>query len=119
MAAKIIPLNKKKKPLKQLIEEAISSNHNNLSPQVLKCLKHEVEKILTRHYADCDIPEVTIQLPSDLSTDQFMAIHQSINDAFVQHNEMMIERANAIFLDLYHSRLEYCELKYGDPGDGR
>ncbi len=112
MSAKILPFAKDKKSIKDIVNEAVSSNLSHLNPQVLQCLKGEVEKMLEKHFTG-EPPEMTIQLPSDLSNEQFMQIKGNFDKVFQEHNERMIQRANEIFLDLYLSRLEYCQLKYG------
>ena len=112
MSAKILPFAKDKKSIREIVNEAVSNNLSNLNPQVLQCLKSEVEKMLEKHFTG-DPPEMTIQLPSGLNDEQFMQIKSNFDKVFQEHNEHMIQRANEIFLDLYLSRLEYCELKYG------
>ncbi len=112
MSAKILPFSKEKKSIKDIVNEAVSTNLSHLNPKVLQCLKAEVEKMLEKHFSG-DPPEMTIQLPSDLSEEQFIHIKSNFDKVFQEHNERMIQRANEIFLDLYLSRLEYCELKYG------
>lgn len=112
MAAKIIPLEKEKKSIRKLVSDAFETNLSHLNPQVLHCLKKEVEKLLEKHFTG-DPPEMTIKLPPDLTEEQFLQIKTNFNEAFHNHNEQAIQRTNSIFLDLYHSRLEYCELKYG------
>ena len=114
MSAKIIPLEKEKKSIKDLVNDAVETNLSHLSPQVLSCLKTEVETLLEKHFT-AQPPEMTVKLPSDLTTEQFQMIRDNFNVAFNEHNERMIQRSNSIFLDLYLSRLEYCELKYGRP----
>lgn len=112
MSAKVIPLTGKKKELRQIIEEAVESNLSHKNPQVLHCLKEEIEKLLKKHFAQ-DAPEMTLTLPSDLTEDQFQAIRVNFKQVFSEHNKRMIQRSNSIFLDLYLSRLEVCELKHG------
>jgi len=112
MSAKVIPFAKDQKSIKDIVNEAVSANLSHLEPQVLHCLKGEVEKMLEKHF-NGEPPEMTIQLPSDLTEEQFLQIRNNFDKVFHEHNERMIQRANAIFLDLYLSRLEYCELKYG------
>lgn len=114
MSAKIIPLPGKKKKLRQIVEEAVENNLSHKNPQVLHCLKSEVEKLLEKHCTQ-DAPEITLALPPDLTEDQFQAIRVNFKQVFSEHNNRMIQRSNSIFLDLYLSRLEVCELKYGNP----
>lgn len=112
MSAKIIPFSKEKKTIKDIVNEAVSANLSHLEPQVLQCLKGEVERMLEKHFSG-EPPELTIKLPSNLNEEQFHQIKSNFDSAFQEHNERMIQRANEIFLDLYLSRLEYCQLKYG------
>ncbi len=112
MSAKVIPLNGQKKRIKQIVEEAVETNLSDKNPKVLHCLKGEIEKLLEKHFTG-DSPEMTLRLPSDLTEDQFQAIKNNFSQVFIEHNERMIQRSNSIFLDLYLSRLEVCELKFG------
>ena len=113
MSAKVIPFNGQKKDIGQIVEEAVDNNLSHMNPQVLSCLKKEVTKLVEKHFSG-DPPEMTILLPSDLTEDQYLAIRKNFNLAFSEHNERMVQRSNAIFLDLYLSRLEFCELKYSN-----
>lgn len=113
MSAKVIPINGKKKEIEQIIAAAVDSNLSHKNPRVLNCLKKEIALLLEKHYT-ADPPELKLALPADLSEGQFHLISESFQQAFSEHNERMIQRSNSIFLDLYLSRLEICELKYGD-----
>lgn len=113
MSAKVIPISGKKKQIEQIIADAVDSNLSHKNPQVLSCLKKEIATLLEKHFTN-EPPEMRLALPPDLNEDQFIAIKKSFQDAFSEHNERMIQRSNSIFLDLYLSRLEVCELKYGD-----
>ncbi len=112
MSAKILPFSKEKRSIKDIVNEAVSANLSHLNPRVIQCLKAEVEKMLEKHFSG-EPPEMTIHLPSDLSEEQFAQIQHNFEKVFQKHNDHMIERANELLLDLYLSRLEYCELKYG------
>lgn len=114
MSAKVIQISKKKKQIEQIIEEAVAANLSHKNPKVLMCLKKEIAELIEKHF-NADPPEMTLALPSDLSEDQFQLIRDNFRQVFTEHNELMIKRSNSIFLDLYLSRLEVCELKYGDP----
>jgi len=113
MSAKIIPFAGKKKQLAQIIEDALETSLSHKNPQVLRCLKGEIEKLLEKYFSS-DSPEMTLMLPSDLTEDQFQTIRQNFKQIFSEHNERMVQRSNSIFLDLYLSRLEICELRYGN-----
>jgi phosphoribosyl-ATP pyrophosphohydrolase len=113
MSAKIIPLTEKKKSLEKIIEEAIDQNLSHKNPRVLTCLKKEVADLLKKHLVT-EPPEFTLSLPDDLSEAQLKTIKENFRQLFSEHNERMIQRSNSIFLDLYLSRLEVCELRYGD-----
>lgn len=113
MPAKVIPLTGKKKPIRQIIEDAVENNLTHKNPQVLSCLKREIDKLLEKHF-NSEAPEMTLLLPSDLTDVQLQAIKMNFRQVFSEHNERMIQRSHSIFLDLYMSRLEVCELKFGD-----
>ncbi len=113
MAAKVIPISGKKKPIEQIIAEAVDRNLSHKNPQVLTCLKKEIAVLLEKHFS-VEPPEMTLALPPDLNEDQFHTIRENFRNIFSEHNEQMIQRSNSIFLDLYLSRLEVCELRYGD-----
>lgn len=113
MSAKVIPLTGKKKQIEQIIEEAVDRNLSHKNPQVLTCLKKEIAVLLEKHFS-AEPPEMTLALPPDLNEAQFNAIRENFRQIFSEHNERMIQRSNSIFLDLYLSRLEVCELRYGD-----
>ncbi len=113
MSAKVIPIGHKKKQIEQIIAEAVDRNLSHKSPQVLTCLKKEIALLLEKHFTS-DPPELALSLPSDLNEAQFQTIRDNFRQVFSEHNERMIQRSNSIFLDLYLSRLEVCELKYGD-----
>ncbi|MBN1959004.1 MAG: hypothetical protein JXQ81_12330 [Desulfuromonadales bacterium] len=113
MSAKVIPIAGKKKQIRQIIEDAVETNLSHKNPQVLKCLKGEIEQLLEKYFTS-ESPQMNLMLPSDLTEDQFHMIRQNFKQLFSEHNERMVQRSNAIFLELYLSRLEVCELKYGD-----
>ncbi len=113
MAAKVIPFTSKKKQLRRIIEHAVDHNLSHKNPQVLQCLKQEIEVLLEKHF-NGEAPEMTLKLPADLREDQFQSIRRNFKELFNEHNERMIRRSNSIFMDLYLSRLEVCELKYGE-----
>ena len=112
MPAKIIPLPRRKKTVKQLIEDVLEQDQAELDEPVLECLKEDLEILLNRHFRD-EPPEFTLRLPADLTEDQFQVIRQNFKKIFMEHNELMMQRSKAIFHDLYLSRLEICELKHG------
>lgn len=112
MSAKVIPFSGPKKKIEQIVEEAVDTNLSHMNPRVLACLKKEVTKLVEKHFSS-ESPEMTILLPSDLTETQYQLIKKNFNQIFNEHNERMLQRSNAIFLDLYLSRLELCELKHG------
>lgn len=114
MSAKVIPLNNRKKEIRKLIDQTVDANLSHKNPQVLSCLKSEIETLVDKHFSGT-APEIVLPLPRDLTDVQFRQIKGNLQRAFTDHNERMVRHSNAIFLDLYLSRLEVCELKYGDP----
>lgn len=113
MAAKVIPIADKQKSLDQIIDEAMQRKPAHDHPRVQACLKREVAALVKKHYSHTPV-DIALQLPTDLSPEQSSTIRDDVTRVFHEHNERMIQRSNAIFLDLYLAKLELCELKYGD-----
>jgi hypothetical protein len=118
MPAKVIPLTPHKDRIKAVVNETLSQHPPHDCPEVVACLKTELEKILEKYFID-DTPELSLVLPDDLSREQFVKIRDNIHQLFHAHNERMVERSNAIFRDLYLSKLEICQLRYGPLSPGR
>jgi hypothetical protein len=113
MSAKVISLNARQKQIHELIDQSVEASLPHKNPRVLTCLKADMETLVEKHF-NTPAPEMTLPLPKDLTAAQFQQIKTNFQQLFSEHNEHMIQRSNAIFRDLYLSRLEVCELKYGD-----
>lgn len=113
MSAKIITLNARQKQIRELIDQSVDASLSHKNPRVLTCLKEDMETLVEKHFSSTP-PEMTLPLPKDLNAAQYQQIKTNFQQLFSEHNEHMIQRSNAIFRDLYLSRLEVCELKYGD-----
>lgn len=111
MPAKIIPLAQQQKTqIRTLVDNILNDNPPHPDPDVVACVKTELEKILEKYFID-DAPEFTLTLPDNLTHEQFVTIKSSVNRIFSVHNEQQIKRSNAIFRDLYLSKLEICALR--------
>lgn len=111
MSAKVIPLKKKQSQVAELVDRALAKHPPDQCPEVISCLKSELEKIIEKYFID-DVPDLSLTLPSDLSQEQFDAISNSLGQLFNNYNRQMMERSSLIFRDLYQSKLEVCRLKY-------
>ncbi len=111
MPAKVIPLARQKRSIKALVNETMKKYPPHSCPQVVECVKSELEKILEKYFID-EAPELTLSLPGDLTREQLLLIRGNIDRAFSVHNEQLMERSNAIFRDLYLTKLEVCKLRY-------
>lgn len=110
MPAKIISLAQHKGSIKALIDETLKKHPPHPCSEVVECVKSELEKILEKYFID-DTPELTLSLPADLTKEQFLVIRETILEAFSVHDKQVTERSNAIFRDLYLSKLEICKLR--------
>lgn len=113
MSAKVVPLNGRKKQIRELLDQSVDASLPHKNPRVLTCLKAEIEPLVEKHFSTA-MPEMTLPLPKNLTAAQFQQIKTDFQKLFSEHNERMIQRSHAIFRDLYLSRLEICELKYGE-----
>lgn len=111
MPGKVIPIKQQKQRISAVVEEALKKNPPDQCPEVINCLKTELEIIIEKYFID-EMPDVSLVLPSDLSREQFINIRDNIQQMFYKYNEQMVARSNAIFHDLYLSKLEICQLKY-------
>ncbi|MFO7766463.1 MAG: hypothetical protein R6V33_08535 [Pelovirga sp.] len=111
MAAKVIPLKKTERRVADIIDEVLEQHPPDQCPEVVDCLKSELEKIIEKYFINV-VPELSLKLPSDLSQEQFDDIRASLGQLFDHYNEQMLERSGSIFRDLYQSKLELCRLKH-------
>lgn len=111
MPAKVIPLAQQKTNIRALVNDALKDHPPHPCPEVVECVKSELEKILEKYFLD-EAPELTLSLPEDLTREQFLQIRGNLDRAFTAHNEQLIERSNAIFRDLYLTKLEVCKLRF-------
>lgn len=111
---KVIQFPQPKKRVAQLVDDILESRLRHRNPEVLNCLRQEMKQLVERYFSGEDFT-ATLLLPADLTDEQFKSIEKNFQQTFEEHNDRMIRRANAMFLDLCMSRMSICELKYGDP----
>jgi hypothetical protein len=111
MAAKVIPIKKSQSKIANIIDEALAKHPPDQSPEVIDCLKTELEKIIETYFIE-DIPEVSLKLPSDLTQQQFTEIKKGLGQLFDCYNQQMLERSSLVFRDLYQAKLEICRLRH-------
>jgi len=111
MAAKVIPIKKTQMQVRHIIDEALAKHPPDQNPEVISCLKTELEKIIETYFID-DVPELSLQLPSDLTKQQFDEIKRCLGLLFGSYNQQMLERSSLIFRDLYQAKLEICQLRH-------
>ncbi|HMB16159.1 MAG TPA: hypothetical protein VKN62_07560 [Pelovirga sp.] len=111
MAAKVIPIKTSQSKIARIIDEALAKHPPDQSPEVMDCLKTELEKIIETYFID-DIPEVSLKLPSDLTQEQFDDIKNGLGQLFSSYNQQMLERSSQVFRDLYQAKLEICRLRH-------
>ncbi len=111
MAAKVIPIKQSQSKIADIIDEALARHPPDQSQEVIDCLKMELEKIIETYFID-DTPEVSLNLPADLTQQQFDDIRKGLGQLFSSYNQQMLERSSQIFRDLYQAKLEICQLKH-------
>ena len=111
MSAKVIPLKKPNSRVAEMIDAALEKHPPDQCPEVIDCLKRELEKIIEKYFID-EVPELSLKLPTDLSQEQFDEIRDGLGQLFNSYNKQMMERSNSIFRDLYQSKLDLCRLKH-------
>jgi hypothetical protein len=111
MAAKVIPIKKTQMQVRHIIDEALAKHPPDQNPEVISCLKTELEKIIETYFID-DVQELSLKLPSDLTQEQFDDIKNGLGLLFHRYNQQMLERSSLIFRDLYQAKLEICQLKH-------
>ena len=112
--AKIIPFPQAAKKVSQIVAEILETQLTHRNPQVLHCLKKELKGLVEKHFGDEEFA-ATLNLPADLSEEQFNRIERDFQQIFQLHNDQLVCRTNALFLDLCLSRMAICELKYQNP----
>lgn len=111
MAAKVIPIKKSQAQVAHIIDEALAKHPPDQNPEVINCLKTELEKIIETYFIE-DVPELSLKLPSDLTQQQFDDIKKGLSQLFGSYNQQMLERSSLIFRDLYQAKLEICQLRH-------
>ncbi len=111
MTAKVIPIKKAHTQVSHIIDEALARHPPDQNPEVISCLKTELEKMIETYFID-DVPELSLKLPSDLTEQQFDAIRKGLGQLFNHYNQQMLERSSLVFRDLYQAKLEICQLRY-------
>jgi len=110
MAAKVIPIKNSRTQVASIIDEALAKHPPDQNPEVINCLKTELEKIIETYFID-DVEELSLKLPSDLTQEQFDDIKNGLGRLFSSYNQQMLERSGQIFRDLYQAKLEICQLR--------
>jgi hypothetical protein len=108
--AKIIPFPQASETVSKIVDEILETKLNHRNPQVLRCLKKELQGLVTRFFVAEEF-SATLILPPDLSDEQFHTIERNMQRIFQQHNDQLVSRTNALFLELCLSRMAICELK--------
>ncbi len=108
--AKIIPFPNAPKKMSQIVDEILESRMTHRNPAVLRCLKKELKILVEKHF-NGEKFSATLVLPPDLSDGQFRSIEHNFQALFKKHNQQMLKRTNALFLDLCMSRMAFCELE--------
>lgn len=114
MAAKIIQFPSTPKRVSKLVDEILETRLTHRNPEVLRCLRREL-KVLIEKYFPAEDFTATLILPGDLTDAQFKTIEENFRSVFQEHNDRMIRRANALFLELCISQMRICELQYQPP----
>jgi len=109
--AKVIPFPQSRKQADQMVEQIIAERMPHKPPQVLSCLKVEMTELIRKYFNDQEM-SLTLMLPNDLSEEQFHMIEQGVQKTIGEHNQLMSQRSNKLFLDLCMSRMIICELRY-------
>lgn len=110
MTAKVIPFKNQKNRITRIVDEALEKHPPDSCPEVMSCLKTELEIIVEKYFIE-ETPELSLVLPPDLSNEQYSRIRDGLQQLFNGYNDRMLERSSAIFRDLYQSKLEICRLK--------
>ena len=109
--AKVIPFPNINKQTSDMVEKIISARMPHKHPEVLKCLKMEMTELVRKYFTGKELA-LSLELPRDLSDEQFTTIEQGIQKTIGEHNHHMNKRTNQLFLDLCLSRMTICELRH-------
>jgi septum formation topological specificity factor MinE len=109
--AKVIPFPNTHKQTSDMVEEIISIRMAHKHPEILSCLKSEMTELVKKYFNGEEL-SLSLELPRDLSDEQFTTIEQGIQKTISDHNRQMNNRANQLFLDLCISRMAICELRH-------
>ena len=115
MAAKVIPIKKSRTQVASIIDEALAKHPPDPNPEVIHCLKTELEKIIETYFID-EVEELSLKLPSDLTQQQFDDIKNNLSQLFGNYHQQLLERSSLIFRDLYQAKLELCQLRHQPRG---
>jgi len=109
--AKIIPFPDHGKQTRDMLEQIISTRMPHKHPDVLRCLKIEMTELVKKYFTGEELA-LSVELPRDLSDEQFDFIEQGIKQAIGEHNRQLNKRTNQLFLDLCMARMMICELRH-------
>lgn len=112
--AKIIPFPQAPKNLSQIVEDILDTRLAHRDPAVLRCLKKELRRLVEKFFTSEEFA-ATLVLPPDLSEEQFRMIEKNFQQVFQAHNDQLVRRTNALFLELCLSRMTICELEQQNP----
>lgn len=113
--AKIIPFPQAPKKLSQIVDDILDTRLSHRDPAVLRCLKKELRGLVEKFFTSEEFA-ATLVLPPDLSEEQFRMIEKNFRQIFQDHNDKLVRRTNALFLELCLSRMTICELEQQKPG---
>lgn len=109
--AKVIPFPNLHKHTSDMVEEIIASRMPHKHPDILKCLKIEMTELVKKYFTNKEL-SLSVELPRDLSEEQFTAVEKGIQKTIAEHNRWTNRRTNQLFLDLCMSRMTICELRH-------
>lgn len=109
--AKVIPFPNLHRKTSNMIEEIIATRMPHKHPDIVKCLKIEMTELVKKYFTDKEI-SLSLELPRDLSDEQFTAVEKGIQKTIAEHNRWMSHRTNQLFLDLCMSRMTICEMRH-------
>ena len=113
---KVIQFPQPKKRVSELVDDIIENRMLHRDPEVLDCLKGEMKRLVERYFSGDEFT-ATLLLPPDLTDEQFQTIEKNFRQTFHEHNDRMLQRANAMFLELCMARMAICEFKHGAAED--
>ena len=109
--AKVIPFPNLHKQTSDMVEEIILAKMPHKHPEVVKCLKFEMTELVKKYFTGQEL-SLSLELPRNLSDEQFNTVEEGVKKAIAEHNRWMNSRTNQLFLELCMSRMTICELRH-------